>query len=118
MPALVTNSKKARLGTGDGSLLAGAAKVLAMWAAIGVPLWAVWTLLVRDSAIGWQFLLFLSAAALLSPAYGTVVYFGSLRRQQPKSARGALLATGLLMLAGLSFAGYIFWIVSAMRRLR
>jgi len=97
----------------------GVTRVLGVWVVLAAIIGAVWRTRITATVDAWFLLcMFLGASALMSPVYGGFVYFGARRRELPRMARAAGIATITLFVLGLVCAGIILWLLKALSGLR
>lgn len=103
----------------EGLWLAGAGGVVAVWLVLGVAATAFFRAQITATIEPWfLFCLGLGGAGLLAPVYGAVMYVIVLRRQERKTARGAVLAAAVLFVLSLGFAAAVMSLLSALSGVR
>ncbi len=106
------------MNTSD-SALTGASRVLGLWILFSALIGVIWRTRLHATIDSWFLLcMFLGASGCLAPVYGGLIYFGARRRAQPRSARAAGIATIVLFIVGLAFAGFLVWMLKALGGLR
>ena len=103
----------------DDAALAGATRVLMVWAVAAALIGALYRQRIT-ATVEWWFLLciFLSMSGLLAPVYGGFVYFSARRRMQRRKARAAAITTAVIFLLSLVAAALVIWMLKALGHLR
>ena len=97
----------------------GASRVLGPWIVLAAIIGAVWRTRITAPVDAWFLLcMFLGASAVMAPLYGGFAYFGARRRQLPRAARAAGIATIVLFALGLAGAAMMLWFLKALGGMR